>query len=321
MSGVEFSLQPARDAWRSFSDTFYAGATEIKKTMEEQAVYAHRVFKETTIQERDGKYVIKGPFAYTYTCTWRDLVFIGGIITSVIFTVAAFFTGHLILGTIFLLYTAIISLGAYYCSEWSKNLTSEQIHEKSRQLGIASLSMLQEIVKKHVEQLHSVGGTYDAQIAELQSLLARLDSEAARMGSHNSLMDEALDALEGIATSLPDQLNPFITRMGETLQGSREVLDHLRGQNRELQETNAAVKKENATYATLNKEARKTLEEINTQIAAQREVIDEFRAELEAYGQERKRLAAQVDRLGAGGNASASPSTGGPTSTGGGQTT
>ena len=294
MASTGFSFERVRQAvsygWDGFTESVNNGIETLESKMQEKAAYAERIFQETTITERDGKYVIKGPFAHEYTCSVSDLAFLSGIISSVILTVGSFFTGHLMLGTIFLLYTGLLCLGAYYLSEWSKNLTAEQIHEKSRQLGIASIGMLKEVVDQHIIQLKAQGVTYTTQITELEALHARLNGQAERMSGQNTLMNNVLVEMEDIAKTLPDKLNPFIVRMGVALGESREVRD-------EMREQNTTYKEENTRLAHQNTEAVKQLAFLRGQIVALGGILDGFQAERGEYATERQRLAAQVARL------------------------
>lgn len=228
--------QAINGGWNAATDAVTGAATALKEEMAKAATFAEEILTQTTLTESEGTYTIDGPFASKFTFTWRELLMIGGIVSSVIFATIAFFTGSLLTGTIYLIYTVLLIFGAYWLSEWSKNLTAEQILEKAKAGGVAAINILKAIVGQFTGVLEGHGEVYAAQVAELKRLDNVMDANVQKLSGTAAVLARE-------AGAIPACLAPFTKQMGDALKESsglrkdlRAQTDRLSAQNRQLQE-------------------------------------------------------------------------------------
>ena len=322
MSGNDFSLESVtrtiNAGWNAVTEAITGAAQTLQEETLKAATFAEAVLTKTTLTESEGVYTLDGPFASKFTFSWRELIMIGGIVSSVIFATAAFFTGSSLTGIIYLSYTVLLIFGSYWLSEWTKNLTAEQIFENARAGGVAAINILREIVTQFTNVLEGHGQVYATQLAELQQLNTHLDTTSTHLDTTSTHLDTTSTHLDTTSThldegvqsmgktnelfsaevrALPQRLAPFIEQMGETLRESRDLRDEFRQQNVTYQNQNAHLREQIAGN-------RAEVAELRNQITALRSVLTDFEQERqklhctgEDFVQERKRLTDALDRV------------------------
>ncbi len=139
---------PFIDKWEALSTTVTSAMNNVTGTATRVINVAKEIITKTTFVERDGIYSIKFPFFTRITFSWREILMIGAIVSSVIFAVTAFFSGSVLTGITYLAYTCLLTLGTYWLSELIENLKTTQKLDVVRASGTAVLNVLQELVKQ-----------------------------------------------------------------------------------------------------------------------------------------------------------------------------
>ena len=292
------------DEWNRLSAICSSGAQSLRTKMGEIAARAEEIINQTTLTESEGTYTIDGPFASKFTFTWREIIMIGGIVSSVIFAIAAFFAGHAIIGSIFLVYTGLLIFGAYWLSEWTKNLTAKQILEVARAGGDAAIDILKEVIGQFTGVLEGHAEVNAIQINTLQKLYRSLRGAASTVEGAVGRVEGAVGRVEGAVTLLSEEVRaiprlfePIIQIMRETLGESRALRDDLREQNEHF-------RAENDRLQQLIGEQHVQLGMLQGQIQGLQEVLHGFKTEREkltstvnGFSQERERLASEINRF------------------------
>lgn len=308
MASAGLSFNSLSQVFSSGWDATTDAATLLKEEIIKTVTFVEAFFKETTLTEHEGIYTIKGPFASKFTFTWRELLMLGGIISSVIFATAAFFTGSILTGCIFLIYTVMLIFGSYWLSEWTKNLTSDQLLETAEQLlensrlGLrTALHTIKELVGQYAYALGMQGKVYVTQIRELQAIDANLEATSAGLRDTSALLNQEVRAI-------PARLAPITQQMGEVLGQSKHVRAGLQRENDRLAAVNETLEEQARTGERRIQEGQRQLGVLEGQIKALDSLLgkynEAFRKEslqLALQGQalsvERQRLTEEVGRL------------------------
>lgn len=255
----ETARSTANEGWDAATTAIGDAGRGLQEQMDRISATAFETLHQISLTKTDKEYIFNGPCGITVSFTWSELLMLGGIISSVVFATAAFFTGSLLTGTIYLIYTGLLLFGAYWLSELAKSRTVGEMLQTNTAVARTAVETLAAVVGRFIPVLAGHEHTTAEQVTQLQKLQEHLEGTATQIDAGAAHMDAGAAHMDARVETLPQLFDPIIALLKEHLASNTEVLE--------------AHKQENTHLLQLNETLRGQLDRLGEQIEVKREAL------------------------------------------------